>query len=285
VSKSETGHSTRPRLIWGICVGATSYEYCYDTTNDGVCSSWVSTGTTRSASLSGLNQNTTYYWHVRANNSFGGTYTNGAENAFWSFRTGTPSGTFSKSSPANGMTGQSTSPTLSWGISSAATSYEYCYDTTNDGACSTWVSTGTTRSVSLSALNQGTTYYWQVRAINAFGTTYANGSEATFWSFRTGAPSGSFSKSGPANGALGRPTSLTLTWGISSAATSYEYCYDTTNDGVCSTWVSTGTTRSVTLNELDPNTVYYWQVRAINAFGTTYANGSEATFWSFRTAP
>jgi hypothetical protein len=284
-TNGSTGQSTSPTLTWGISVGATSYEYCYDTTNDGACTNWVDTGMTRSANLSGLNQNTTYYWQVRANNSFGGTYANGSETAYWSFKTGLISGAFNKSSPFNGAKDQLTSLTLTWGISSRVTFYEYCYDTTNDGMCSNWVNTGTTRSVSLSGLDLNTTYYWQVRAVNSFGTTYANGSETAFWSFKTGSVPGAFGKSSPFNGRTGQSTSPTLTWSISSKATSYEYCYDTTNDGMCSNWVSTGTARSVSLSNLDSDTIYYWQVRAINSFGITYANGSETAYWWFRTAP
>jgi hypothetical protein len=92
-------------------------------------------------------------------------------------------GTFNKSNPSNGATNQPTNPILSWTASSGATSYEYCYDNTNDSACSSWISTGTTTSASLSSLTPGATYYWQVRAKNSYGTTYANGSSTAFWSF------------------------------------------------------------------------------------------------------
>jgi hypothetical protein len=92
-------------------------------------------------------------------------------------------GAFIKSDPPNGSTNLPTSPTLSWEASSGATSYEYCFDTANDNGCSGWTSVGTTTSVSLSGLSNNTSYYWQVRAKNASGTTYSNG--GTFWSFTT----------------------------------------------------------------------------------------------------
>ncbi len=94
-------------------------------------------------------------------------------------------GAFAKTSPTSGLTGQSTSPTLSWGASSGVTAYEYCYDTTNDNACTNWVSNGTGVSKTLSGLSLNTTYYWQVRAVNGAGTTYANGNATAFWSFTT----------------------------------------------------------------------------------------------------
>ena len=82
-----------------------------------------------------------------------------------------------------------TSLTLSWGGSSGATSYEYCYDDTDDGSCTGWTSTGTSRSVGISGLAADTPYYWQVQANDAEGTTYADGGATAFWSFTTMDPS------------------------------------------------------------------------------------------------
>jgi hypothetical protein len=101
-----------------------------------------------------------------------------------------PPGAFNKSGPSNGATNQSTSPSLSWGASSGATTYYYCYDTTNDNACSSWSSNGSSTSKALSGLSAGTTYYWHVRATNSGGTTYSNSnSSSAFWSFTTQAAS------------------------------------------------------------------------------------------------
>jgi hypothetical protein len=122
---------------------------------------------------------------VRAKNSFGITYANGDETAFWTFTTGVAPGTFGKGVPANGTADVSINPSLTWGAGSGATSYQYCYDTTDDGACSTWVSVGGARNVTLSGLSPATTYYWQVRASNTFGVVYANGAEGASWSFTT----------------------------------------------------------------------------------------------------
>jgi len=88
------------------------------------------------------------------------------------------------STPVNGATNVSLSPTLSWGVSSGATSYEYCLDTTAGSTCNTaWVSTGTNRTVTLSNLPRNTTHYWLVRSVYAGAYTYANNS--TWRSFRT----------------------------------------------------------------------------------------------------
>ena len=100
-----------------------------------------------------------------------------------------PPGNFNKSSPVNGATSQPANPTLNWGASSGASSYEYCYDTINNNACdTTWISTATNTSVLLSGLASSTSYYWQVRAKNNAGTSYAD--SGTWWAFTTALPPG-----------------------------------------------------------------------------------------------
>ena len=138
--------------------------YCYDTTDDGNCSGgWLRAGMGTTVSVSGLAPATTYYWQAMARNPGGPTYANGG--TWWSFTTQVAEpGAFGKLGPANGWTGQGTSPTLSWAASSGATSYRTCIDTTNNGSCAPWTSVGTNTSVTLSGLDPWTPHYWQVRA-------------------------------------------------------------------------------------------------------------------------
>lgn len=97
---------------------------------------------------------------------------------------------------------------------------------------------------------------------------------------------GAFNKSSPANGATGRATNTTLSWTASSGAAGYEYCIDTSNNGTCNgTWTSAGSATSVALSGLANLTLYSWHVRAVNAGGSTYAQGSASAFWSFTTRP
>jgi hypothetical protein len=271
-------------LTWSDSSHAASYKYCIDRINNTACdSSWISTGTNTSVDLSGLLNGTTYYWQVRAFNTAGATSADGG--TWWSFTTRlTQPGAFGKVAPVNGATSQPNTLTLTWGIYTSATSYEYCLDTINNAACdASWVSRGTNTFVNLTGLLNGATYYWQVRALDAVTTTYADG--GTWWSFTTLPPwPGAFGKLTPVNGATGRPTSLTLTWGASSDAASYQYCIDTSNNAACNaSWVSSGTNTFVNLSGLLNNTIYYWQVRSTNLLGTAYADGG--TWWSFTTIP
>lgn len=91
-------------------------------------------------------------------------------------------GAFSKVGPVQGATGVLINPTvLSWEASTNATSYEYCVSVS--ASCFTYTPVGNVLSVNVGGLGAATTFSWQVRAINANGTTYANGS--TYWSFTT----------------------------------------------------------------------------------------------------
>jgi hypothetical protein len=93
-----------------------------------------------------------------------------------------------------------------------------------------------------------------------------------------------FGKSAPVNNSLNQPLSPTLSWSASANATSFEYCYYSTNSADCDEpWTLSTASTSVNLSGLASNTTYHWQVRAVNAEGITNADGG--TWWSFTTAP
>jgi hypothetical protein len=73
-------------VSWSTSTGATQYEVCYDTSNDNACNtSWQNKGNVTSATITGLTNNTTYYWQVRAFN--GSTYAYANSGTWWSFTT------------------------------------------------------------------------------------------------------------------------------------------------------------------------------------------------------
>jgi hypothetical protein len=122
-----------------------------------------------------------------------------------------------------------------------------------------------------STMMNGTTYYWQVTAKNAAGST--RGAVSSFTTI-VAAPA-VVSSPNPADGAAGVARNPTLTWSA-AGATSYDVRFGTTNPPP---QVATGVTAAAyTPAALDPGTTYYWQVTAKNAGGST----SGAT-WSFTT--
>jgi uncharacterized repeat protein (TIGR01451 family) len=81
-------------------------------------------------------------------------------------------------SPANGATGVSPAPSLTWNASAGATSYDVYF-----GTASTPPLVTNTANINYApgSLSSGTTYYWAVGARNSLGTT-----ASTAWSFTTG---------------------------------------------------------------------------------------------------
>jgi hypothetical protein len=82
-----TGQLKSPVLTWAASIGAISYEYCIDTTNNNACDSgsWVSAGTSSTQTVS-LSAGTPYYWQVRALKGSAVTYADSG--TWWSFTTG-----------------------------------------------------------------------------------------------------------------------------------------------------------------------------------------------------
>lgn len=96
----------------------------------------------------------------------------------------TPPAAPTLSSPANGATGISTSPTLVWNSSSGATSYRLQVSTSSSFSTLTFDQSGiTSTSQVVSGLANSTTYYWRVNASNSAGTS----AWSSVWSFTTAA--------------------------------------------------------------------------------------------------
>jgi hypothetical protein len=82
-ANNATKQKTSVKLTWAASTRATSYEYCIALTTT-ACSTWKSTGTARTASVTGLAKNKSYYWQVRARNTAGTTL---SSSTFWKFTT------------------------------------------------------------------------------------------------------------------------------------------------------------------------------------------------------
>lgn len=172
--------SMSPTLRWCASAEATSYRLQLSTDST-FSTTTVDQSEIRdtSISVSGLLNDTTYYWRVRASNG-GGT---SAYSAVWSFRTAaaalaTPTHVF----PPNRATGISTNPTLRWNAFVGATSYrlQVATDSTFSASIVDRSAISDT-SYQVGGLFDGTLYYWHVKATYTGGTTVFS----TPWSFRT----------------------------------------------------------------------------------------------------
>jgi subtilisin family serine protease len=168
-----TSVSIPPTLSWAASTGATSYAVQVSTSSSFTTTAYSASGlTTTSTSATGLATSTTYYWRVNATNSAG----TSDWSTVYSFTTAASSGSApaapTLSSPANGATGVSTSPTLSWSASTGATSYRVQVSTSSTFSTLTRDVSGiTTTSTTVTGLSRYTRFYWRVNATNAYGTS------------------------------------------------------------------------------------------------------------------
>jgi hypothetical protein len=173
-SNGATRVSTSTVLTWASN-GATSFDVSFGTTNP---PPRVATGQGSPSYAPGpLASGTTYFWQIIARNTDGA-----ATGAIWSFTTALPLPSRPASpSPADAATNVATAPTLTWS-SSGATGYDVNFGTVNPPPA---VATGqAAASYTPAPLANSTTYYWQIVANNASGST-----AGPVWSFTTGAAS------------------------------------------------------------------------------------------------
>jgi endonuclease/exonuclease/phosphatase family metal-dependent hydrolase len=124
---------------------------------------------------------TTFYWQIDTRGK-GNAVTPGP---VWSFTTkGAPAAPPAPSgpSPTNGAVDVATSTALTWAASAGASTYDVAFGTTNPPAAVSMNQTATSY-MPPAVLGYATTYYWQVTAKGAGGTT-----AGAVWSFTTESP-------------------------------------------------------------------------------------------------
>ena len=160
-------------LTWAAASTATSYDVYYGTSSPPT--TLLGNYTTTSATLSGLVGGTRYYWYVVPKNAAGDA--TGCSSANTYFNTKVPPSCVTNSSPTDGATNTSLTPTITWPSSSGATSYDVYFGTTNPPTA--LLGNYTTRSVTLTALPQGTVYYWYVVPKSSAGPAVGCSSNTT----------------------------------------------------------------------------------------------------------
>ncbi len=262
-----------PTLKWASLIGATSYtvEIATDTLFKQTLSSKSVEAT--SWTTNDLLSNTTYFWRVSASNSIG----DGQFSRFRSFTTPSTLGKPVLAAPENGSTVPITIE-LEWEAVAEATSY--CLKIASDNTMTTYIVDEcglASTSYSLSELDYGTSYYWQVKA--------ANTTDSSDWtvarSFTTiPAPPAAPILSVPQDEAEVPSLTPSVSWDVVPSALSYtvEVCTsETFSENVISREVSVN---EIALAELVNGRTYYWRVFAENNTGTS----EPSTVWSFKTA-
>ena len=246
-------------LSWSAVTGAASYElWRYET-------SWVQVGGTitgTSYSDSAVEIGKTYYYQVMAKGPNGdGAWSNRVSALVPSTTPGAPQN-FS-ASPGDGQA------TLSWNApisngGSAITSYEYRYQMSG-GSWSNWMDNGMSRTATVGSLTNESAHNFEVRARNVNGAGLVASDTATPMSTVPSTPSGLGTTSTG-------PTEITLGWTAVDGAASYQI-QRRTNGGAWGSPMDAGSGTSYTDTGLAPSTTYDYEIRAVNAAGSSGWSG------------
>ncbi len=248
-------------ISWSSVSGATSYELWRSTSSSWGYSKVRSASSSRSYTDNGRSPNTRYYYKVKACNSAGCADLGSAG-----------SGT-TKTAP---VVKPSSSPTpsvsvidhdslnISWSSVSGATSYELWRSTSSSWGYSKVRSASSSRSYTDNGRSPNTRYYYKVKACNSAGCA------------DLGSAGSGTTKTAPVVKPSSSPTpsvsvidhdSLNISWSSVSGATSYELWRSTSSSWGYSKVRSASSSRSYTDNGLNPNTRYYYKVKACNSAG------------------
>ncbi len=262
-------------LSWNSVTTASTYAFQVSTVPSfSTTISYQAGITPTKAAISGLSNNTTYYWRVYAAGPYGTSAWSGA----YDFTTVsvTPAPPL-LTSPSNNAIDISYRPVFTWQgantttytlqISSAS---NFPLTIVNHGGLISRDSTGLT-------LAFNATYFWRVNATNSAGTS----AWSSVWSFTVSAPIPAAAPAlvSPASGANAALPVL-LSWGIVAGATSYTlnfFYYGEQNSPWYDTVVSTTNCKESSI--LNPYVGYYvyWYVYANNGSGS----GPGSSAWMF----
>jgi fibronectin type 3 domain-containing protein len=257
---SATAAGTTVKLTWHADASATGGFDLYQGTSAGQESSAPVqqnlSGTT--ATVSGLQAGTTYYFKVAAVTALGVSSLSNEAQA--TLVPAAPTGLGAAAAGAGAMT-------LTWTASAGATSYSVFAGTSAGGESAAPSQTGiTASSVTLTGLTAGQQYFYTVQAVNAGGTSAAS-AEAS-GTVVPAVPTGLTAM--PGNG------SVSLTWSAAAGAQSYNVYEGTSAGAEGAMPVETGlTSASFSVTGLTNGKAYYFTVAAVDAGGAS-ASSAEA---------
>ena len=261
----------RPTLKWNAVSGAAEYEVYRARSENGTYTKYSTTTGTSYTNTGYIENGNTYYYKVRALDADG---TAGA----WS---SVVSVTYKQTLSAPAVTGGNDAqgrPTLTWKAVTGAAKYEVYRARSKDGDYIKYSTVTGTSYTNTSYIENGNTYYYKVRALDADGTAGAWSSiVAVTYKQTLSAPTVT-----GGNDAQGRPT---LTWKAVTGAAKYEvYRARSLNGDYIKYSTVTGTSYTNT-SYIESGNTYYYKVRALGSDGTTGAWSSVVSVTYKQTLP
>ena len=251
----------RPTLTWKAVTGAAKYEVYRARSKDGDYIKYSTVTGTSYTNTSYIENGNTYYYKVRALKSDG---TAGAWSSIVSVTYRAAStGTLSAPAVTGGNDAQGR-PTLKWNAVSGAAKYEVYRARSKDGDYIKYSTVTGTSYTNISYIENGNTYYYKVRALDANGTAGAWSSivSVTYKQILS-APTVT-----GGNDAQGRPT---LKWNAVTGAAKYEVYRARSRSGEYIKYSTVTGTSYTNISYIENGNTYYYKVRALDANGTAGA--------------
>ena len=251
----------RPTLTWNAVTGAAKYEVYRARSKDGDYIKYSTVTGTSYTNTSYIENGNTYYYKVRALDA------NGTAGA-WS---SVVSVTYKQTLPAPTVTGGNDAqgrPTLKWNAVTGAAKYEVYRARSKDGDYIKYSTVTGTSYTNTSYIEDGNTYYYKVRALDANGTAGAWSSivSVTYRAASTGTLSAPAVTGG--KDSQGRPT---LKWNAVTGAAKYEVYRARSKDGDYIKYSTVTGTSYTNTSYIENGNTYYYKVRALKSDGTAGA--------------
>ena len=255
----------RPTLKWNAVTGAAKYEVYRARSQSGDYIKYSTVTGTSYTNTSYIEDGNTYYYKVRALKSDG---TAGAWSSIVSVTYRAAStGTLSAPTVTGGNDAQGR-PTLTWKAVSGAAKYEVYRARSRSGEYIKYSTVTGTSYTNTSYIEDGNTYYYKVRALDASGTAGAWSSivSVTYRAASTGTLSAPTVTGG--NDSQGRPT---LKWNAVTGAAKYEVYRARSQSGDYIKYSTVTGTSYTNTSYIENGNTYYYKVRALDANGTAGA--------------
>ena len=247
----------RPTLKWNAVTGAAKYEVYRARSLNGDYIKYSTTTGTSYTNISYIENGNTYYYKVRALDA------NGTAGAWSSIVSVTYKQTLSAPAVTGGNDAQGR-PTLTWKAVSGAAKYEVYRARSKSGDYIKYSTVTGTSYTNTSYIENGNTYYYKVRALDANGTAGAWSSVVSV-TYKQTLPAPTVTGG---NDSQGRPT---LKWNAVSGAAKYEvYRARSLNGDYIKYSTVTGTSYTNT-SYIENGNTYYYKVRALKSDGTAGA--------------
>ena len=243
----------RPTLKWNAVSGAAKYEVYRARSKSGDYIKYSTVTGTSYTNTSYIESGNTYYYKVRALDA------NGTAGAWSSVVSVTYKQTLSAPAVTGGNDAQGR-PTLTWKAVTGAAKYEVYRARSLNGDYIKYSTVTGTSYTNISYIENGNTYYYKVRALDANGTA-GPWSDVVAVTCRLGLTAPTVTGG---NDAQGRPT---LKWNAVTGAAKYEVYRARSKDGTYTKYSTTTGTAYTNSSYLTSGATYYYKVRALDANG------------------